>query len=106
MKKKTLETERLGGVKSWAVKEAQVAYSTPVEVSVRAAKDQLSALLERASQGEDIVITSDGKPKAMIVRYRPLIIGAPARSRAALRATMAMGPDSTAAIRAERDSGY
>ena len=75
-------------------------------VSVREAKDSLSSLLQRAAAGEDIVITSDGQPKAMIVRYKPVIIGAPARSRAALRATMTMGKDSTAAIRAERDSGY
>jgi len=86
--------------------EAQAAYSAPVLISVRAAKDQLSALLERAAKGEDIVITSDGQPKAMIVRYRPLIVGAPARSRAALRATMKMGPDSTPMIRAARDGGY
>lgn len=88
------------------VSEAQAAYDEPVEISVRAAKDQLSSLLERAAQGEDIVITSDGRPKAMIVRYRPVIRGKPARSMAALRATMTMGPDSTPAIRAERDSGY
>jgi len=106
MKKKIKEEGRPSGVKSRAVKEARATLGVTAEVSVRAAKDQLSALLERASQGEDIVITSDGKPKAMIVRYRPVITGAPARSRAALRATMAMGPDSTAAIRAERDSGY
>lgn len=86
--------------------EAQAAYNKPVEISVRTAKDQLSSLLERAAQGEDIVITSDGRPKAMIVRYRPVITGKPARSMAALRATMTMGPDSTPMIRAERDSGY
>jgi prevent-host-death family protein len=75
-------------------------------VSVREAKDSLSSLLQRAADGEEIVITSDGQPKAMIVRYRPVIIGAPARSRAALRASMPMGPDSTAMIRAERDGRY
>ena len=86
--------------------EAQAAYSERVEISVRTAKDQLSSLLERASRGEDIVITSDGRPKAMIVRYRPVITGKPARSTAALRATMPMGPDSTEMIRADRDGGY
>jgi len=75
-------------------------------VSVREAKDSLSSLLQRAAAGEEIVITSDGQPKAMIVRYKPVIIGAPARSRRELRATMTMGKDSTAAIRAERDKGY
>jgi prevent-host-death family protein len=75
-------------------------------VSVREAKDSLSSLLQRAAAGEEIVITSDGQPKAMIVRYKPVIIGAPARSRRELRASMTMGKDSTAAIRAERDGRY
>ncbi len=88
------------------VQEAQGAYGEPAEVSVRTAKDQLSSLLERAAQGEDIVITSDGKPKAMIVRYRPVITGKPARSLRELRKAMPMTPDSTAAIREMRDSGY
>jgi prevent-host-death family protein len=86
--------------------ETRVPYGLPVEISVRAAKDQLSALLERAAQGEDIVITSDGRPKAMIVRYRPVITGKPARSTATLRSGMPMTPDSTPMIRAERDAGY
>ena len=88
------------------MREAAVAYGEPVAVSVRTAKDQLSALLERASQGEEIVITSDGKPKAMIVRYRPLITGKPAGSTAALRRGMPMTLDSTALIREQRDGGY
>ena len=106
MKKKTPESELPKGLKPWMVQEAQSAYTEPVEVSVRVAKDQLSALLERAAQGEDIVITSDGKPKAMIVRYRPVITGKPARSLRELRRTMPMTPDSTETVREERDSGY
>ena len=42
-----------------------------VTVSVREAKDRLSSLLQRAELGEEIVITSDGEPKAMLVRFRP-----------------------------------
>jgi len=106
MKPKIKDTEIPKGLKSRMLGEAQAAYTAPAEISVRTAKDQLSSLLERASRGEDIVITSDGRPKAMIVRYRPVIRGKPARSMAALRATMAMGPDSTPMIRTERDSGY
>src|SRR5436190_22648829 len=106
MKRKTPESELPKGLKPWMVREAQSALATPVEVSVRAAKDQLSALLERAAQGEDIVITSDGKPKAMIVRYRPVISGKPAKSLRELRKAMPMTPDSTAMIREMRDSGY
>jgi prevent-host-death family protein len=105
MKKKIPESELPKGLKPWMVQEAQGAYAEPVEVSVRAAKDQLSSLLERAAQGEDIVITSDGKPKAMIVRYRPLITGKPAKSLRELRKSMPMTPDSTEMIREMRDSG-
>lgn len=106
MKPKIKVTDLPKGVKPWTLRESQAAYNEPVEISVRMAKDQLSSLLDRAANGEDIVITSDGKPKAMIVRYRPVIAGKPARSMAALRATMTMGPDSTPMIRAERDGGY
>jgi prevent-host-death family protein len=35
--------------------------------NVRAAKARLSELLERAAAGEEIVITSDGRPKAKLV---------------------------------------
>lgn len=105
MKRKTPESELRKGLKKWMMQEGSTAYARPLEVSVRAAKDQLSALLERAAQGEEIVITSDGKPKAMIVRYRPLISGKPAKSTATLRRSMPMTPDSTEIIREMRDSG-
>jgi prevent-host-death family protein len=106
MKRKTPESELPKGLKSWMVQEAQAAMAAPAEVSVRTAKDQLSSLLERAAMGEEIVITSDGKPKAMIVRYRPVITGKPAKSTAALLRSMPMTPDSTEMIRQQRDSGY
>lgn len=89
------------------IREAAAAYGIRRDVvAVREAKDQLSALLQRAAQGEQIVITSDGEPKAMIVRYRPVLRGKPWQSLADFRATMPMTPDSTPWIRAERDSGY
>ena len=62
-------------------------------VNVRSAKDQLSSLLEHAAQGNEVVITSDGEPKARLMpmraksrpfrvdwellRAQPLIPGAP-----------------------------
>ena len=39
--------------------------------TVRTAKARLSELLERAAAGEEIVITSDGRPKAKIVGLGP-----------------------------------
>jgi prevent-host-death family protein len=89
------------------IREAALAHGIRRDVvAVREAKDQLSALLQRASRGEQIVITSDGEPKAMIVRYRPILRGKPWQSLKAFRDTMPMTPDSTESIRAERDSGY
>jgi prevent-host-death family protein len=74
-------------------------------LGVREAKDQLSALLQRASGGEEIVITSDGVPTAMIVRYKPVIRGKPFQPNWDLLRRLPMTKDSTAAIRAERDGG-
>src|SRR2546427_12499501 len=39
----------------------------PLQINVRAAKNSLSGLLEEASRGHEIIITSDGKPKAKLV---------------------------------------
>ena len=75
-------------------------------VSVRGAKDQLSTLLDRAAKGAQIVITSDGRPKAMIVRYRPMIQGAKWRSQQALRLKTPVTEDSAPVLRAMRDSSY
>ncbi|MDI1248275.1 MAG: type II toxin-antitoxin system prevent-host-death family antitoxin [Lacunisphaera sp.] len=81
------------------IREAAAAYGIKRDVvSVREAKDQLSGLLQRAARGEQIVITSDGEPKAMIVRYRPVLRGKPWKSLAEFRATQPMQPDSAALI--------
>ena len=39
----------------------------PLQINVRAAKDNLSGLLEQSARGHEIMITSDGKPKAKLV---------------------------------------
>ena len=89
------------------IREAAAAYGIKRDVvSVREAKDQLSGLLQRAARGEQIVITSDGLPKAMIVRYRPVLRGKPWQSLKAFRDTQPMQPDSTPMIRAMRDEGF
>lgn len=89
------------------IREDAKAYGLRRDVlGVREAKDQLSSLLQRAAGGEEIVITSDGVPTAMIVRYKPVIRGKPWMPHADLRARMPMTSDSTPLIRAMRDSGY
>lgn len=88
------------------IREAAAAYGIRRDVvAVREAKDQLSALLQRAALGEQIVITSDGEPKAMIVRYRPILRGKPWQSLKTFRDSQPLQPDSTPIIRAMRDDG-
>ncbi len=88
------------------LREDAAAYGLRRDVlGVREAKDQLSSLLQRAAGGEEIVITSDGVPTAMIVRYKPVIRGKPYTPNWDLLRSMPMTSDSTPAIRAERDSG-
>lgn len=38
-------------------------------INVRAAKDRLSSLLEQAAGGNEVIITSDGIPKAKLVPF-------------------------------------
>ena len=40
-------------------------------VNIYEAKTNLSRLVDRAAQGEEIVIAKAGKPKAKLVPYRP-----------------------------------
>src|SRR5476651_1293055 len=88
------------------IREDAAAYGLKRDVlGVREAKDQLSQLLQRAAAGEEIVITSDGTPTAMIVRYKPVIRGKPFKPNWALLRSMPMTSDSTKLIREERDSG-
>jgi prevent-host-death family protein len=50
------------------LKEVAVAPGIGEIISVRSAKAHLSALLELVAGGREITITSDGKPKARLVR--------------------------------------
>jgi prevent-host-death family protein len=88
------------------IKEDAARYGLRRDVlGVREAKDQLSSLLQRAAGGEEIVITSDGQPTAMIVRYKPVIRGKPYKPNWAHLRSMPMTSDSTVMIREDRDSG-
>jgi prevent-host-death family protein len=86
--------------------EVPAALRKRASVSVREAKDQLSALLQRVADGEEIVVTSDGQPKAMLVKFRPIMGGKPWRPLGAFLTDQSMGPDSTETVRTERDSRY
>ena len=41
-----------------------------MSVNVRSAKDRLSSLLEQAAAGNEVIITSDGEPKARLTAVR------------------------------------
>jgi prevent-host-death family protein len=41
------------------------------QVDIRQARTQLSRLIERATDGEEIIITKSGKPVARLVPYTP-----------------------------------
>jgi len=72
--------------------------------TVRTAKAHLSKLLERAAAGEEILITSDGRPKAKLVG-----VGAAPKPFRVNRALLRMRPrhkgrPAEELVREERDS--
>lgn len=90
--------------KTKGMKEAPAIYGAALTINVRAAKDQLSSLLDRAAGGEDIIITSDGEPKARLTKYeiKPKVFRV---NWKLLRATMCKpgGKTSEQIIREDRD---
>ena len=86
------------------LKEDAAAYGIRRDVlGVREAKNQISALLQRAANGEEIVITNGGVPTAMIVRYRPVMRAKTWRSLRDFRATQPLQPDSLNDIADDRE---
>lgn len=71
MKKKNKFTYPPAMPQTMTLKETALALEeTELVVNVRAAKDGLSGLLEQAAQGNEVIITSDGMPKARLVPVR------------------------------------
>src|SRR5947209_7568611 len=67
MKRKTFKYRPSAAMAPEALRETALPEAPPLQINVRAAKDRLSSLLEEASQGNEIIITSDGRPKARLV---------------------------------------
>ncbi len=88
------------------IAEPASVYGLPTLMNVRAAKDALSGLLEKASRGEEVIITSDGKPKARLVPVRNT--AKPFRVDWALLKSIPWRGGKTAEqlIREDRDSGF
>ena len=71
--------------------------------NVRTAKAKLSELLDRAANGEEVIITSDGRPKARLVAME---LQHPYRVNRALlrRRPRKSSPSADEIVRAEHDS--
>lgn len=70
MKRKTLEHPPApADLSATELRDLAAPPALPALINVRAAKDQLSSLLDQAAAGNEIVITSDGVPKARLVPY-------------------------------------
>lgn len=52
------------------LRDTALAEPPSLSVNVRSAKDQLSSLLEHAASGNEVIITSDGQPKARLTSVR------------------------------------
>jgi prevent-host-death family protein len=75
-----------------------------MQASVRMAKSKLSALLDRAAAGEEIVITSDGRPKAKLVGLGPAQVPYRVHRRLLASEKRAAGTATEKIVRQERDS--
>ena len=79
-------------------------YTGCMHASVRMAKAQLSALLDRAAAGEEIVITSVGRPKAKLVGLGPAQAPYHVHRHLLSTKTRASGTPAERIIRRDRDS--
>jgi prevent-host-death family protein len=77
---------------------------TGMNASVRMAKAQLSALIERAAAGEEVVITSAGRPKARLVGLGPAQVPYRVHRRLLSTKTRNPFPPAEQIIREDRDS--
>jgi prevent-host-death family protein len=75
-----------------------------MNASVRTAKAQLSKLLDRVATGEEIVITSAGRPKAKLVGLAGSTPVAFRVNRVLLRGRVKRGSRTEVLVRAERDA--
>ena len=91
---------------SAVLKEVTVAPGVGEVISVRAAKAHLSALLDLVAAGQEITITSDGKPKAKLVSAEMREPGKVFQGMGdyLMKQPIHRGPTADEIIRAERDS--
>jgi len=93
-------------VRSAVMQEVALMPGLGEAISVRAAKTHLSGLLDLVASGREVVITSDGKPKAKMVPFDSKAHRRPFSGTDAHLATMPPwkgGPTAEEIIRADRD---
>ena len=78
-------------------------YTEIMIANVRTTKARLSELLERAAAGEEIVITSDGRPKAKLVGIPPVRATYRVNRRLLAVSPRKAGPAAEKMIRQDRD---
>jgi len=103
--KTILSTRLTGGIpfESASLNDLSLVGSEEI-VSVRTAKAQLSSLLDLVEQGREVVITSNGKPKARLVSADKVPKSKPfAFSSGFLPAPWRGGPTADEIVREDRD---
>ena len=107
MKKSINYADALGGNPPPVLQEITVVPGIGKTIGVRAAKAHLSALLDLAEQGQDITVTSGGKPKAVIAspaKLQPRNRFSGAAAHLAKMPPWRGGPTADEIIREDRDS--
>ena len=88
------------------LKDAVALPGLGLTIPVRAAKAKLSALLEMVAGGQEVTITSDGKPKAVllpITRHKPRKVFTGTLEHLQTMPMQTEGPFAEEIIRADRD---
>lgn len=93
-------------VKPMVMREAVALPGVGLSIPVRAAKAKLSALLEMVAAGQEVTITSDGKPKAVLLpvtRHKPRKVFTGTMEHLKQMPMQTEGPFADEIIRADRD---
>jgi prevent-host-death family protein len=88
------------------LREAVVLPGVGLSIPVRAAKAKLSALLDLVAGGQEVTITSDGKPKAVLLpvaRHKPRKVFTGTWEHLKEMPVQTEGPFAEEIIRADRD---
>ncbi len=106
MKKKTVTKFPEHKPSALVLKEAVALPGIGLSIPVRAAKAKLSALLELVAGGQEVTITSDGKPKAVLLpmtKHKPRKVFTGTLEHLQKMPMQTEGPFADEIIRADRD---